>query len=185
MVADKGMDYVVDNITSRCPTQCMKVESDTSLTIDNKNCVKCMHCLNVTSPLTHKYITKDMPTEAILATGDDKGVTICMGGKRTLKIGDLVCTVVVPFMKLESEDDYEAIEELAGEVIDFFAENALEHERTGEMIERIGIVNFMEGIGLDVNPNMVDSPRYMSYVRMDKWDEEATKWFENKAEANA
>ncbi|AYQ57423.1 Dissimilatory sulfite reductase, alpha subunit [Bathymodiolus thermophilus thioautotrophic gill symbiont] len=184
MVADKGMDYVVDNITSRCPTQAMKVESDTSLTIDNKNCVKCMHCLNVTSPLTHKYV-KDAAEGAILATGDDKGVTICMGGKRTLKIGDLFGTVVVPFMKLESEDDYEAIEELAGEVIDFFAENALEHERTGEMIERIGIVNFMEGIGLEVNPNMVDSPRYMSYVRMDKWDEEAVKWFENKAEANA
>jgi len=184
MVADKGMDYVVDNITSRCPTQAMKVESDTSLTIDNKNCVKCMHCLNVTSPLTHKYV-KDAAEGAILATGDDKGVTICMGGKRTLKIGDLFGTVVVPFMKLESEDDYEAIEELAGEVIDFFAENALEHERTGEMIERIGIVNFMEGIGLEVNPNMVDSPRYMSYVRMDKWDEEAVKWFENKAEASA
>jgi sulfite reductase alpha subunit len=184
MVADKGMDYIVDNITSRCPTQCMKVEADTSLTIDNKNCVKCMHCLNATSPLTHNYI-KDAAEGAILATGDDKGVTICMGGKRTLKIGDLFGTVVVPFMKLETEEDYEAIEELAGEVIDFFAENALEHERTGEMIERIGIVNFMEGIGLDVNPNMVDSPRYMSYVRMDKWDEEATKWFENKAEANA
>ena len=184
MVADKGMDYVVDNITSRCPTQCMKVEADTSLTIDNKNCVKCMHCLNATSPLTHNYI-KDASEGAILATGDDKGVTICMGGKRTLKIGDLFGTVVVPFIKLETEEDYEAIEELAGEVIDFFAENALEHERTGEMIERIGIVNFMEGIGLDVNPNMVDSPRYMSYVRMDKWDEEATKWFENKAEANA
>ncbi|SMN11660.1 Dissimilatory sulfite reductase, alpha subunit [uncultured Candidatus Thioglobus sp.] len=184
MVADKGMDYVVDNITSRCPTQCMKVESDTSLTIDNRNCVKCMHCLNATSPLTHHYI-KDASEGAILATGDDKGVTICMGGKRTLKIGDLFGTVVVPFMKLETEEDYEAIEELAGEVIDFFAENALEHERTGEMIERIGIVNFMEGVGLDVNPNMVDSPRYMSYVRMDKWDEEATKWFENQAEANA
>ncbi len=183
MVADKGMDYVVDNITSRCPTQCMKVEGDNSLTIDNKNCVKCMHCLNATSPLSAKY--NGGKPEAILATGDDKGVTICMGGKRTLKIGDLFGTVVVPFMKLETEDDYEAIEELAGEVIDFFAENALEHERTGEMIERIGIVNFMEGIGLDVNPNMVDSPRYMSYVRMDKWDEEATKWFENKAEANA
>lgn len=184
MVADKGMEYVVDNITSRCPTQCMKVEKDTSLTIDNKNCVKCMHCLNATSPLTHNYV-KDASEGAILATGDDKGVTICMGGKRTLKIGDLFGTVVVPFMKLETEEDYEAIEELAGEVIDFFAENALEHERTGEMIERIGIVNFMEGIGLDVNPNMVDSPRYMSYVRMDKWDEEATKWFENKVETSA
>jgi sulfite reductase alpha subunit len=184
MVADKGMTYVVDNITSRCPTQCMKVNDDTSLTIDNSNCVKCMHCLNATSPLTHKYIS-DATEGAILATGDDKGVTICMGGKRTLKIGDLFGTVVVPFMKLETEDDYEKIEELAGEVIDFFAENALEHERTGEMIERIGIINFMEGVGLEVNPNMVESPRYMSYVRMDKWDEEATKWFENKAEANA
>ncbi len=184
MVADKGMDYVVDNITSRCPTQCMKVESDTSLTIDNKNCVKCMHCLNATSPLTHNYIS-DAAEGAILATGDDKGVTICMGGKRTLKIGDLFGTVVIPFMKLETEEDYETIEEFAGECIDFFAENALEHERTGEMIERIGIVNFMEGVGLEVNPNMVDSPRYMSYVRMDKWDEEAVKWFENKAEANA
>ncbi|MBE8189602.1 MAG: dissimilatory-type sulfite reductase subunit alpha [Candidatus Thioglobus sp.] len=184
MVADKGMDYVVDNITSRCPTQCMKVEADTSLTIDNKNCVKCMHCLNATSPLTHNYI-KDAAEGAILATGDDKGVTICMGGKRTLKIGDLFGTVVIPFMKLETAEDYEKIEEFAGECIDFFAENALEHERTGEMIERIGIVNFMEGVGLEVNPNMVDSPRYMSYVRMDKWDEEAVKWFENKAEASA
>jgi sulfite reductase alpha subunit len=88
-------------------------------------------------------------------------------------------------MKLETEEDYEKIEEFAGECIDFFAENALEHERTGEMIERIGIVNFMEGVGVEVDPNMVDSPRYMSYVRMDKWDEEAVKWFENKAEANA
>ena len=184
MVADKGMTYVVDNITSRCPTQCMTVNEDTSLKIDNENCVKCMHCLNATSPLTHKYVA-DVSKGAILATGDDKGVTICMGGKRTLKIGDLFGTVVIPFMKLETEEDYEAIEELAGEVIDFFAENALEHERTGEMIERIGIVNFLEGIGLDVNPNMVNSPRYMSYVRMDKWDEEAIKWFESKAEASA
>jgi sulfite reductase alpha subunit len=88
-------------------------------------------------------------------------------------------------MKLETEDDYEEIEELAGEVIDFFAENALEHERTGEMIERIGIVNFLDGIGLKVDPNMVNSTRTISYVRMDQWDEEAVKWFENKAEASA
>ena len=185
MVEDKGMDYVNDNIISRCPTQCMSVDSKSlELTIDNKNCVKCMHCLNVTSPLTHKY--NDIGDfSGILSPGDDKGVTICVGGKRTLKIGDLFGTVVVPFLKVETEEDYEYIEELAGEMIDFFAENALEHERTGEMIERIGIVNFLEGIGLDVDPNMVNSPRYMSYVRMDKWDEEATKWFENKAEKAA
>jgi sulfite reductase alpha subunit len=182
MVEDKGVDYIVDNITSRCPTQCMSMDNTThELTIDNKNCVKCMHCLNATSPLTHKYID-ELTDPAILSPGDDKGVTICVGGKRTLKIGDLFGTVVIPFLKVESEEDYEYLEELAGEMIDFFAENALEHERTGEMIERIGIVNFLEGIGLKVDPNMVQSPRYMSYVRMDKWDEEATKWFEEKKE---
>jgi sulfite reductase alpha subunit len=50
------------------------------------------------------------------------------------------------------------------------------------MIERIGLVNFLEGIGVDVDPNMVSHPRESSYVRMDGWDEEAEKWFQRKAE---
>jgi sulfite reductase alpha subunit len=90
-------------------------------------------------------------------------------------------TVIVPFMKLDTDEDYEKLTELAENTIDFFAENALEHERTGEMIERIGLVNFLEGIGIDVDPNMVNQPRMNSYIRMDGWDEEAKKWFENKA----
>jgi sulfite reductase alpha subunit len=53
------------------------------------------------------------------------------------------------------------------------------------MIERIGLVNFLEGIGVDVDPNMINSPRVISYVRMDKWEDEATKWFDNKAEKSA
>ena len=86
-------------------------------------------------------------------------------------------TVVVPFMKMETEEDYERLVEIAEETIDFFAENALEHERCGEMIERIGLVNFLEGIGLEVDPNMIAHPRESSYVRMDGWDEEVEKWF--------
>jgi dissimilatory sulfite reductase alpha subunit len=128
-----------------------------------------MHCLNV--------MTK------ALSPGDDKGVTILMGGKRTLKIGDLMGTVVVPFMKLESDEDYERlVEELAENIIDFFAENALEHERTGEMIERIGLVNFLEGIGIEVDPNMIGEPRQLLRPHGYGWDEEAAKWFERKAE---
>jgi sulfite reductase alpha subunit len=72
---------------------------------------------------------------------------------------------------------------MAEETIDFFAENALEHERTGEMIERIGLVNFLEGIGVDVDPHMINHPREISYVRMDDWDIEAEKWNQRKAEA--
>ncbi len=168
-VAKKGRQYVIDNVTSRCPTDCMTLSDSDELTVDNRNCVRCMHCLNV--------MTK------ALSPGEDRGVTILIGGKRTLKIGDMMGTVVVPFWKMESDEDYEKIVELAEEIIDFWAENGLEHERTGEMIERIGLVNFLEGVGVDVNPNMIGSPRQSSYIRMDGWDEEAEAWFNNKLEA--
>jgi sulfite reductase alpha subunit len=166
-VADKGRKYVVDSVVSRCPTKALSLNDDDTLEVNNKDCVRCMHCINV--------MTK------ALSPGDDKGVTILIGGKRTLKIGDLMGTVLVPFKKLETEDDWEELEELAGEVIDFFAENALEHERTGEMIERIGLANFLEGIGVEIDPNMIAQPRTSSYVRMDGWPEEAEKWAERQA----
>ena len=117
-----------------------------ALGIDNRNCVRCMHCINV--------MTK------ALEPGDDKGVTILIGGKRTLKIGDTMGTVVVPFMKLETDEDFEKLNELARNIIDFFAENALEHERTGEMIERIGLANFLEGMDIPVDPNMISAAAF-------------------------
>jgi len=165
----KGRQYIIDNVTTRCPTQALSINDDDTLAVDNRNCVRCMHCLNV------------LPKA--LSPGDDKGATICVGGKRTLKIGDLMGTVIVPFTKFDTEEDYERITELAEEIVDFWAENGLEHERCGEMVERIGLANFLEGIDVPVDPNMVNNPRQSSYVRMDTWDEEAEKWFERKAEA--
>ena len=172
-VAAKGRQYVIDNVTTRCPTNALTLNDDDTLTVDNHNCVRCMHCLNVMPKALHP--------------GDDKGVTILIGGKRTLKIGDLMGTVVIPFKKLETEEDYEEIVEMAEEIIDFWAENGLEHERCGEMIERIGLVNFLEGVDFDIDldPNMVSNPRQSSYIRMDGWDDEAVKWFERKAEQAA
>jgi len=168
-VASMGRKKIIDNVITRCPTNALSLNDDDTLTVDNRNCVRCMHCINA--------MTK------ALSPGDDKGVTVLMGGKRTLKIGDLMGTVVIPFKKLETEEDYESLVEVAQNAIDFFAENALEHERTGEMIERIGLVNFLEGLGLEVDPNMISEPRQSSYIRMDDWDEEAAKWFERKAAA--
>ncbi|OUD14087.1 dissimilatory-type sulfite reductase subunit alpha [Thioflexithrix psekupsensis] len=170
-VAKKGRKYVIDNVVTRCPTKALSLNDDDTLAIDNRNCVRCMHCINV--------MTK------ALSVGKEKGVTVLMGGKRTLKIGDLMGTVIVPFLRLESDDDYQRLKEIAENTIEFFAENALEHERTGEMIERIGLVSFLEGIGVEVDPHMVSEPRQCSYVRMDTWDEEAQKWLERKAEQAA
>lgn len=170
-VADKGRQYINDNVITRCPTQALKLNEDNTLAVENKSCVRCMHCINV--------MTK------ALSPGDDKGITVLVGGKRTLKIGDTFGTVIVPFMKVDTDEGMDKLEELSGEMIDFFAENALEHERCGEMIERIGLVNFIEGIGVEIDPNMISQPRTNPYVMMGDWDELAAAWNERKAAAKA
>ena len=167
-VEEKGRDHVMDNVISRCTSKSLSLGDDNSLIADETNCVRSMHCMNVVPKAIHP--------------GDDKGVTILMGGKRTLKIGDLMGTVIVPFMKLDTEEDYERLVEMAEEVIDYWAENGLEHERCGEMIERIGLVNFLEGVGIDPDPNMILQPRNSSYVRTDGWDEAAEEWFSRARE---
>jgi sulfite reductase alpha subunit len=176
--AKHGMNELVNDVVARCPTKAIQIKeikevrkgdsissvavNDTqALEIDNRDCVRCMHCINVMT--------------GALAHGDDTGATILCGGKRTLKIGDLMGTVIVPFMKLKTDEDREQLVDLAKRIVDFFAENALEHERIGETIERIGLVNFLEGVGLDVDPNMVSAPRTNPYVRTDGWDEEVAK----------
>lgn len=184
--AKHGMNELVNDVIGMCPTRALQIKDSKdvrkdahisavalndsqSLEIDNKDCVRCMHCINVMT--------------GALGVGKDKGATILVGGKSHLKIGALMGTVVVPFLSLKNDADYDQLVELAQTIVDFFAENALEHERTGEMIERIGLANFLEGIGLDIDANMVTSPRSNPYVRMDGWDEEVAKINAKKAAA--
>ncbi len=184
--AKHGMDELVNDVINHCPTKALAlketakvskaegvssvaVNDSQSLEISNHDCVRCMHCINVMT--------------GALAPGKDKGVTVLVGGKSVLKIGATMGTVVIPFMKLESDEDFEALVEFGQNHIDFFAENALEHERSGEMIDRIGLVNYLEGVGLEIDPSMVLQPRANPYVRMDGWDEEVEKANERKAKA--
>ena len=183
--AKHGMDELVNDVVARCPTKTFqlkeikKVKKGESITsvaindthaieIDNHDCVRCMHCINVMT--------------GALAPGKDKGASVLVGGKSTLKIGGLMGSVIIPFMKLDTEEDVQKLVDLAQRTIDFFAENALEHERTGEMIERIGLINFLEGVEVEVDPNMVSTPRTNPYVRTDGWDEEVAKINAHKSE---
>jgi sulfite reductase alpha subunit len=170
-IAKVGRKYMIDIVIANCPTRALSLNDDDTLDIDNKSCVRCMHCINV--------MTK------ALSPGKERGAMILIGGKRSLKVGDFLGTVIVPFMKLETDEDFEKLTEFSETVIDFFAENALEHERIGETIDRIGLANFLEGIGVDVDPNMVSHPRTSSYTRTDDWDQEVEKWRRRKAEAAA
>ncbi|MDO8606695.1 MAG: dissimilatory-type sulfite reductase subunit alpha [Phaeospirillum sp.] len=168
-VKQLGRKEFINQVIRMCPTQALGLNDDDTLDVDNKSCVRCMHCINVC-------------TKA-LKPGKERGICILVGGKRTLKIGDLLGTVVVPFMKLESEDDFAALTDLCHRMLDFFADNALEHERTGEMIERIGLTNYLEGLELPLDVNMISQPRTNSYVRTDGWAEEVRKWNETKSGA--
>ena len=176
--AAHGMEELIDNVVTRCPTKAIRVrkangeappahlsrvklDDGQCLEIDNHDCVRCMHCLNV------------MP--GALLPGKERGVSILIGGKGVLKIGSTLGIMVVPFMKLESEEDFEKLQELARKVLDFFAENALDHERVGETIERIGLANFLEAVELPVDPSMVLYPRTNPYFRSDDWEEQAAK----------
>jgi len=173
-----GMDELVNDVVARCPTKTFQVKelkkiktgehistvavSDThGIEINNQDCVRCMHCLNVMT--------------GALAPGKDKGATVLVGGKSHLKIGGLMGTVVMPFIKLETEAEVEKLVDFAQRHVDFFAENALEHERSGEMIERIGLANYLDALEIDVDPAMVNSPRMNPYVRTDGWDDEVAK----------
>ncbi|MDP2030221.1 MAG: dissimilatory-type sulfite reductase subunit alpha [Thiobacillus sp.] len=184
-----GMSDLVNDVVKKCPTQAISLvpenEADTAnphlsvarlgdgnaMCIDNKNCVRCMHCLNV--------------IPGGLLPGKDKGVSILVGGKGVLKIGATMGSVIIPFMKLETDEDFEALNDLARNLLDFFAENALDHERTGEMIERIGLANFLEGMNIPVDPNMISAPRSNPYFRGDDWDEQVAKWVEYKQQKAA
>jgi sulfite reductase alpha subunit len=177
---------VVNDVVAMCPTRAIQLvkkgdlkagphhsvaelDDELRLVIDNRDCVRCTHCLNV--------------VRGGLLPGKQRGVSILVGGKGVLKIGATMGTMVVPFMKLETDEDYEKLKELARNVLDFFAENALEHERIGETIDRIGLTNFLEGVGLPIDPNMVVEPRANPYVRTDDWDEQVAKWEEQKEAA--
>jgi sulfite reductase alpha subunit len=166
-VAKAGRKYVIDHVIAMCPTRALSLNDDDTLDVDNKSCVRCMHCLNVMNKA--------------LAPGDDRGVSILIGGKRALKIGDLMGTMMVPFFKLESDEDFERLVEFARGIVDFFAENALEHERIGECIDRIGLPAFLEAVGIEPDPNMVNHPRTSCYVRTDDFTDEAEKYFARKA----
>ena len=166
-----GRKYAIDHVIAMCPTRALSLNDDDTLDVDNKSCVRCMHCLNV--------MTK------ALSPGDDRGASILIGGKRALKVGDLMGTMIVPFMKLDTEEDFEKLKEFARSLLEFFADNALEHERIGETMDRIGLPAFLEAVGIDPDPNMVNHPRTSCYVRTDDFDEEAEKYFERKLHKDA
>ena len=150
----KGEQFILDNVTGRCPTRCMRF-SGGRMEIDDENCVHCMHCINV--------------MHSALRPGDDRGVTVLIGGKRSLKIGDMFSSLLIPFMKMDTRERWEEFAALVRRIWEFWTEYALEHERVGEFIDRISMTSFLDGIGIEPDPQMVAAPRANSYIKFEEY----------------
>ena len=145
LMKERGVESIVNDVVARCPTNAIKLKGTNGLEIDNKSCVKCMHCLNAMTKALH--------------IGKTRGLALLVGGKGHLKVGNMLGSMVIPFIKMETEEDSNKLIELLQTIIDWWAQTALDHERIGETIERVGMQQFMDAIGIEANPNMVSRPR--------------------------
>ncbi len=139
--AKNGMD-IVKEIVWMCPTECMSYDGKT-LTIDDENCSRCMHCIA-------------KMTKALKPTGK-KGVSILIGSKAPIVVGSLLSWVIVPFM--EVKPPYDDLKGLIDKIIEWWDENAKPRERIGEVIEMKGMRGFLEHIGVPPQPQQVREPR--------------------------
>jgi sulfite reductase alpha subunit len=144
--AAAGIDIQKD-VCDRCPSKCMSWDGS-KLTIDNGECVKCMHCINV------------MPKA--LRPGKERGCVILIGSKAPIVNGALLSSVLVPFVPAEELMD--TVQELIKRIWEFWDEYGKNRERVGELIQRVGMANFLDAIGLDPVPEMVSAPRDNPYI---------------------
>jgi sulfite reductase alpha subunit len=141
-----GFDIQKD-VCEHCPTKAISWDGK-KLDIINAECVHCMHCINV------------MPKA--LRPGKERGAVILIGAKAPIMQGALLSSVLVPFVP--ADELFETIKELVGRIWDFWDEYGTNRERVGEMIQRVGLPAFLDGIGLDPAPEMVSAPRDNPFI---------------------
>jgi len=155
--ADGSKVDIAKDVVNRCPARCMSWDGS-KLEIADEDCVKCMHCIN----LLHKA----------LRPGDERGAALLLGGKAPIMGGALLAFTIVPFIDIES--DIEDIYEMVEEMWDLWCEHGKARERIGEFVQRVGLGNFLEQVGLPPAPEMITHPRTNPYIffELDEDEEE-------------
>jgi sulfite reductase alpha subunit len=145
---EAGMDIQME-VCHKCPTHCLHFDATTQeLTVEGADCSRCMHCVNV----MHKAIKQ----------GTEKGATVLIGAKSTIVKSAFMSWVIVPFMKMEAP--YTEFKDLLNRIWEWWDENGKTRERVGELIYRLGMGEFLRGVGLPPTPQMVFRPRANPYV---------------------
>jgi sulfite reductase alpha subunit len=144
--AAAGLDIQKD-VCNLCPSKCMSWDGK-KLSIENSDCVHCMHCINVMSKA--------------LRPGKERGAVVLLGSKAPIMQGALLSSVLIPFVP--ADELFDTLKELVTRIWDFWDEYGTNRERVGELIQRVGLPAFLDGIGLDPVPEMVSAPRDNPYI---------------------
>ncbi len=147
---EKRVFDIKGEVVDLCPTGCMEWDGG-ALKIRDEDCTRCMHCIRV------------MPRA--LRPGIDTGATILVGAKAPILEGAQLSSVVIPFLRMEPP--YTELKEFIDKMWEFWMENGKNRERLGEMIQRVGICEFLRACDLTPDPRMVNTPRYNPYIFYD------------------
>jgi dissimilatory sulfite reductase alpha subunit len=146
---DWGSFDIQKEVVDLCPTECMKYENG-KLTINNKECTRCMHCINV------------MPRA--LRPGKETGLSILVGAKAPILDGAQMGSLLVPFVEVNKEDGYQAIKDVIEAIWDWWMEEGKNRERLGELMKRQGFQKLLEATGIKPIPQHVKEPRHNPYI---------------------
>lgn len=144
---DWGPFDIQAEVIDRCPSHCMKWDGQ-KLSIDTKNCVRCMHCINT------------MPQA--LRIGDERGATILLGAKAPVVDGAQLGSVLVPF--ISCEPPYDEIKELIEKIWDWWMEEGKNRERVGETMKRLSFQKLLEATEVEAQPCQVKNPRTNPFI---------------------
>jgi sulfite reductase alpha subunit len=148
-------------VADLCPTKCIEWDGS-ELKIDNKNCVRCMHCIN------------KMPKA--LRPGDDRGATILIGGKAPMLEGAILGWVFVPFVKMDPP--FTEIKEMLSKLFEWWDEEGKFRERIGETIWRLGMRIALKVADVKATPQMILKPRENPYMYFTKEELKRSKVLE-------
>ncbi|MCA1945853.1 MAG: dissimilatory-type sulfite reductase subunit alpha [Desulfovibrio sp.] len=144
---DWGKFDIEAEVVGLCPTACMTYESG-KLSIDNKNCTRCMHCINT------------MPRA--LKIGDERGASILVGAKAPVLDGAQMGSLLIPF--IAAEEPFDEVKEVIENIWEWWMEEGKNRERLGETMKRVGFQKLLEVTGTKAVPQHVSEPRHNPYI---------------------
>ena len=142
-----GKFDLLAEVVDRCPTRCMNWDGS-KLSINNRECTRCMHCINVMPRALH--------------IGNERGASILVGAKAPVLDGSQMGSLLVPFIEVKTP--YTEIKNVIESIWDWCMEEGKNRERLGETIKRLSFQKLLEVTGIAPQAIHVQEPRSNPYI---------------------